>query len=105
MGKRYTVLVQNSTAAATTLTWIVDRDSLLVGATSWLSNAVVSDDPSFTVALMGTPTSTRSLEKFICPCVLIGFTWNIFLPKGTKLYLAFSAKDTATLLFEESDLA
>jgi hypothetical protein len=100
-GARYLVAVTNSVAGATTLSWIIDRDSFAVQFASAAGITIVSDDPSLTVAEWSAPTAQRRGERFVVPFVT-GMTFNIFLPKGTKLYFAFSGKDSAILLLEEA---
>jgi hypothetical protein len=104
MGRRYNVVVTNNVAGATTISWIIDRDSFARYLTSNAGNSIVSDDPTLTVAEWATPTATRKGERFVM-IYSSGLDFNIFLPKGTKLYFAFSAKDSAILVLEEGSLA
>jgi hypothetical protein len=101
-GMRYLVVVTNNVAAATTLSWIIDRDSFAVQLADSTGSALVSDDPSLTVAEWATPTAQRKGERFVMPFVS-GMQFNIFIPKETKLYFAFSGKDSAILLLEEAN--
>jgi hypothetical protein len=95
---------------ATTVSYVVDRDTTLIAAYSTVSGAngcVLSTDPSLTAAMLLTaPAAGSSVSGAICLLTVSNsssFAQNLQLPlpKGTTLYLNASVGAWAFLLFED----
>lgn len=91
-------------SAAGTVSYVVERDSLLTGCFSVTANVLVSDDPAMTYVLASTPTSNFAGERFEISTASAGAGTKLLIPieAGTTIYLNFTAAGSAWLLLEDA---
>jgi hypothetical protein len=99
-----------SQASVATVSWTVDRDSVIVGTLNAHNSAVFSNDPAVTYASHSTaPTSSRVEDKLLLdaasfPAITMGGNLRIPVSAGEVIYCAFTAtKGTAALILAEPD--
>jgi len=95
-----TVLFTNTAASIAQLTWTVPNDVIVHWVQTNLTNVVLSNDPSITVALYLAPT-----ESVVGKDVLVfsNFNQELNLPiqGGSKIFVNFTAAKGSIILFIE----
>lgn len=100
---RRTITFRNNATAVGTVSWLVDRDSLIQWVVSSGPSGTISNEPDLTQDLYVNPLVKQSDERFVIP-VSSNANWKIPIKGGSTIYATFSAqKGTLVMCLSDPD--